>query len=302
MLPALALLCAAAAYIHPEYFIDMKSAIVPLLAIIMFGMGLTLTPDDFKRVLQRPVVIGSGLLIQYSVMPLAGFVLAHLFGFPPYLAAGLILVGSSPGGTASNLICFLARGDVALSITLTACSTILATVATPLFTWLYAGHAVPVPALKMIMDIVKIVFIPVMAGVAINFFARTLAEKTRKFSPVISIIAIAVIIAIIVALNRNSIETSGFAIVAAIMLHNACGLATGYLASRMLGFDIITSRTIAIETGMQNSGLGVALAIKYFSSAAALPGAIFSVWHNLSGAGMAAIWSARPVNKKEQTI
>lgn len=299
LLPFLAVSSSLAAYLKPEYFLDMKPAIVPLLSVIMFGMGLTLTLDDFRRVVQRPSVIGAGVLIQYSVMPLAGFIIARTLNLSPYTAAGLILVGSSPGGTASNLICFLAGVDVALSITLTACSTLLAVLATPFLTWLYAGQAVPVPAMDMLISIVKIVFIPVASGVVINLLAGSRIEKARKISPLVSTFAIALIIAIIVALNRDSIGSTGPVLLFAIIMHNICGLFAGYFISRSLGYDIITARTIAIETGMQNSGLSVALAVKYFSHAAALPGALFSVWHNLSGAWLAAIWSVRPFNQRK---
>ena len=302
LLPCLALSCSLVAYLKPEYFLDMKSAIVPLLSVIMFGMGLTLTFDDFRRVVRRPSVIGAGLLIQYAVMPFAGFILARTLCLSPYTAAGLILVGASPGGTASNLICFLARGDVALSITLTSCSTLMAVFATPLLTWFYVGQAVPVPAMDMLISIVKIVFIPVAAGVVINFLAGTCLEKIRTISPIFSTLAIALIIAIIVALNRDNIGSTGPVLFFAIIMHNICGLSAGYFISRFLGYDIITARTIAIETGMQNSGLSVALAIKYFSHAAALPGALFSVWHNLSGAVLAAIWNVRPLNQREVQI
>lgn len=289
-LPLLALFCSCLAFLYPAFFLSMKHLIVPLLALIMFGMGLTLELKDFQRVFKKPGVILVGILIQYSVMPLASFLISHAFGFSHFLAAGFILVGASPGGTASNLICFLSRGNVALSITLTSISTFVAVIATPFITLLLAGHAVPVPAMKMFVSILKIIVLPVSAGVVINCLCPVKVKMMRQFAPFISMAAIVVIISIVVAVNRDNLLSIGPLLFMAVVLHNLSGLLIGYFLSRLIGLDKLTARTIAIETGMQNSGLSVALAIKYFSPVAALPGAIFSIWHNLSGALLAAFW------------
>ncbi len=272
-------------------FVGLKPAILPLLGVVMFGMGMTLTWDHFRAVLQRPAVVGLGVLLQYLVMPLAAWLIAEALGLPPALMAGLVLVGACPGGTASNVVCFLAKGDVALSITLTTVSTLLAIIMTPLLTDLYVGQKVPVPVENMLWSIFKIVLLPVTLGVVVN---RLLGTKLARFKPVfplVSVIAIVVIIAIIVALNRANLGSLGVAVGVAVVLHNALGLLLGYWLPKTLGLPERLCRTLAIEVGMQNSGLGVALAVKYFSVAAALPGAIFSIWHNMSGSMLAGFWS-----------
>lgn len=268
-------------------------AIVPLLGLVMFGMGITLTGSDFLTVLRRPFPVTLGLAMQFLLMPLAAWILAQLAGLPPQLAVGLILVGCSPGGTASNVICYLAKGDVALSITLTTASTLLAIVATPLLTLLYAGATVPVPAGEMLLAIFKVILLPVLLGITANYFFHRPLAVVRHVFPVVSVAAIVVIIAIIVALNHGQLESlvPGMAVV--VILHNAIGMAGGYWLPRWLGRDTRECRTLAIEVGMQNSGLAVALAVKYFSASAALPGALFSIWHNLSGSLLAGFWSRR---------
>jgi len=264
---------------------------VPLLGLVMFAMGMTLTAGDFLTVLQRPFPVVLGVVLQFLLMPLAAWVLAKLAGLPPQLAVGLILVGCSPGGTASNVICYLAKGDVALSITLTTVSTLLAIIATPLLTLLYAGATVPVPAVDMLITILKVILMPVLLGVLVNHFFHRSLLVVRDLFPVVSVAAIVVIIAIIVALNQGQLQNlvSGVAIV--VVLHNLVGLAGGYWLPRVLGRELRECRTLAIEVGMQNSGLAVALAVKYFSVSAALPGALFSIWHNLTGSLLAGYWS-----------
>ncbi|MES9814058.1 MAG: bile acid:sodium symporter family protein [Candidatus Thiodiazotropha sp.] len=293
LFPVWALLFSLVAYGEPDLFVDMKPAIVPLLGVVMFGMGMTLTWKNFTDILKKPVVIGFGVLMQYMVMPFAAWLIAVLSGLPPYLMAGLVLVGACPGGTASNVVCFLARGDVALSITLTTASTLLAIIATPILTWLYVGQKVPVPVASMLWSIFKIVLLPVTLGVLVNtLFGRKLGAFKHIF-PLLSVLAIVVIIAIIVALNRSNLANMGIAIALAVIMHNLLGLAGGYWVPKLLGWDERVCRTLAIEVGMQNSGLGVALAVKYFSVAAALPGALFSIWHNLTGSMLAGYWSRR---------
>ena len=291
--PFLAILGVGAAILFPDAFLPLKITIVPLLGLVMFGMGMTLTFANFLEVAKRPILILLGLVLQFLIMPLAGFLVATGFGLAPMLVAGVVLVGSCPGGTASNVITYLARGDVALSITLTAVSTCLAILATPVLTWLYVGQSVSVPVLDMLLSILKIVLLPVGLGVLVNqLFGHTLGPMKEIF-PLVSVIAIVLIIAIIVALNQAEIATLGLVLCAVVILHNFLGLAGGYGITRLLGFDERTSRTLAIEVGMQNSGLGVTLAVQYFSATAALPGALFSVWHNLSGAALASLWSRR---------
>lgn len=298
LFPVWALLLSGIAYASPETFTSLKGAIVPLLGIVMFGMGMTLTLDDFARVLKKPSIVALGTALQFLLMPFIAWVLFKTLDLPVEVAAGLVLVGSCPGGTASNVICYLSRGDVPLSITLTAVSTILAVAATPLLTWFYIGRMVPVPVASMFISIIKIVIVPVLLGIALNSMAGKRFEGVReRIAPVISVSAIVLIIAIIVALNRENIAGTGIAVLSAVMMHNLLGLAIGYSAAGCLTDDEKTRRTIAIEVGMQNSGLAVALAIKYFSVKAALPGAVFSIWHNLSGSFLASWWSRRTIKE-----
>jgi len=296
LFPLWALLGALLAWFVPAPFTACRPAILPLLGVVMFGMGAGLRVENFKAVLQRPTPVFLGLGLQFLMMPLAGWLLASLAGLPPRLAAGMILVGCSPGGTASNVICYLARGDVALSITLTACSTLLAILATPLLMLLYAGETVNVPVLDMLQTIFWIIFLPVALGTGLNhLFHRSMAGMRNVF-PLLSVSAIVFIIAIIVALNRQQLADVAAVLFMLVVLHNLAGLAGGYWVTRWLGQDRRICRTLAIEVGMQNSGLAVALAVKYFGAAAALPGALFSVWHNLSGAMLAGHWNRRALN------
>ena len=295
LFPFWALAGSLLAWWQPDWFIPLKPSIVPLLGIVMFGMGMTLTGTNFLDVLRRPLPVLLGVALQFLLMPFAAWALATVAGLPPQLAVGLILVGCSPGGTASNVICYLAKGDVALSITLTTVSTLVAVIATPLLTLLYAGQTVPVPAADILFTVFKIIFLPVLLGILANhFFHNTLAPARRIF-PLLSVLAIVLIIMIIVALNHASLANVAAGVASVVVLHNAIGLLGGYWVPRWLGRDKRECRTLAIEVGMQNSGLAVALAVKYFSAAAALPGALFSIWHNLSGSLLAGIWRRRPV-------
>ena len=293
LFPLWALLFSLLAYAWPEGFAGAKPMIVPLLGVVMLGMGMTLTWSSFREVLRRPAAIALGVALQYLAMPLLAWLIALALALPPYLMAGLVLLGACPGGTASNVVCYLARGDVALSITLTAVSTLLAILATPLLTWLYVGERVPVPVQSMLWSIFKIVLLPVSIGVLINSLAGRRLRPVQQLFPLLSVMAIVFIIAIVVALNRDNLAAMGWAVALAVVLHNAGGLTAGYALARLLGWDERTARTLAIEVGMQNSGLAVALAVKYFAPAAALPGALFSVWHNLSGSLLASFWSRR---------
>jgi BASS family bile acid:Na+ symporter len=290
LFPFLALAGSLLAWWQPGWFTPLKPSIVPLLGIVMFGMGMTLTGTNFLDVLRRPLPILLGVSLQFLLMPFAAWLLATLAGLPPQLAVGLILVGCSPGGTASNVICYLARGDVALSITLTTVSTLIAVIATPLLTLLYAGQTVPVPAADILFTVFRIIFLPVLLGVLANHFFHNALAPVRRVFPWLSVMAIVLIIMIIVALNHTSLANVAASVATVVVLHNAVGLLGGYWVPRWLGRDKRECRTLAIEVGMQNSGLAVALAVKYFSATAALPGALFSIWHNLSGSLLAGVW------------
>jgi BASS family bile acid:Na+ symporter len=290
LFPLWAILLSIFAYLAPELFVDFKPWIVPLLSLIMFGMGLSLKLADFLNVLTNPKVILIGLLLQFLLMPFYAWGIAEFLQLSPLLLAGMVLVGSSPGGTASNVITYLAKGNLALSVTLTSCSTLLAVVATPYLTLLYAGQAVSVDVLAMLLSVLKMVLLPVLAGLLINTFFAEKMSKVKDAFPLISVAAIVFIIAIVVALNHERLGQVGMLVLLAVILHNLLGLMSGYIVPRLLGYDKKTARTLSIEVGMQNSGLAVALAGQYFAAIAALPGAIFSVWHNLSGSLLAFFW------------
>jgi BASS family bile acid:Na+ symporter len=293
LFPLWAFALAVTAFLWPALFNHQKSFVVPLLMIVMFCMGMTLQLSDFARVLKKPGVIATGVLTQYSLMPLFAFGLSVSLQLPEALMTGMILVGATSGGTASNVICYLARGDVALSVSLTLTSTVLAVIATPFLTWLYAGQSIPVDAQAMMLGIAKMVIVPLSLGVLLNTLLQPLVRRVSPYLPLASVIAIVWIIAIIVALNQSSVYQLGFVLAAAVVIHNILGLLSGYYLARYLGYDETIARTLAIEVGMQNSGLSVALALKYFTPLAALPGAVFSIWHNLSGALLASLWQRK---------
>ena len=293
LFPLWAILFSVIAYFNAELFSGFRFSIIPLLMIIMLSMGMTLHWNDFRQIFRNPRIIGLGVLLQYSIMPLTAYLLSLLFHLSPELMIGMVLVGASSGGTASNVICYLARGNVALSVTMTLVSTLLVIIMLPLFSWLFLAQVVAVPVGDMLFSLVKLVLLPIVVGVSINsLFGQRLAPIKPVF-PLLAVVAIVLIIGIIVALNKQNLQGLQPVLPLAVVLHNALGLLLGYTIVRRLGFDGITARTVAIEVGMQNSGLSVALAVKYFSALSALPGALFSIWHNLSGSILASIWSRK---------
>ncbi|EMA8957339.1 bile acid:sodium symporter family protein [Vibrio fluvialis] len=295
LFPLWAVLFSLCAYFFPSVFVDLKSQIVPLLTIIMLAMGLTLKPKDFLNVVTNKKAIGIGLILQFSVMPLAALLVSLLLGFDPMLTIGMVLVGSVAGGTSSNVMCYLAKGDVALSITMTSISTLLGVVLTPLLVKLLAGQSVDVPAMSMLMSLVKIVLVPVSIGLLCNVLLHSVTEKLEPVLPLVSMVAIVMIIAIVVALNASQLATIGPIVALAVILHNSIGLASGYWICRALSFNESICRTVAFEVGLQNSGLATALAMKFFTPASAVAGTIFSIWHNLSGSLLAGYWAKRPL-------
>lgn len=243
-----------------------------------------------------PKLIFSGLALQYTVMPLTALLIAKMLQLDLALTIGLILVGTCPGGTASNVITYLAKGNVALSITLTSLSTILAVILTPALTYLFAGAEIEVPVTKMLGTILSIVIFPVTLGILLKHYYAQTISSVEKYLPLIAVCAIVIIIAIITALNVDQFSQLGLLLLLAVAAHNAAGLLIGYFSAKLLGYKTRECRTLAIEVGMQNSGLAVALAIQHFSAAAALPGAVFSIWHNISGSTLAYFWSKKQGN------
>ena len=268
-------------------------AINYLLGIVMFGMGLTLNLKDFKIVFSRPKDVIVGCLAQFTIMPLLAWGLARLFALDEALALGVVLVGCCPGGTASNVITYLAKGDLALSVGMTGVSTLLAPLLTPLLTWALAGKSVDVDVAGMLLSILWVVILPIVAGLIIKGLWPKFTEKATAYLPAVSTLAITFIVAIVIGANANKLMAGGLIIVIVIMLHNICGLSLGYLIGRLLGLSDPKKRAISIEVGMQNSGLASSLATIHFAAypMATIPGAIFSVWHNFSGAMVARLYN-----------
>lgn len=268
-----------------------------LLGVVMFGMGMTLTFQDFKRVLQRPWEVLLGVAAQFLIMPLAAWFLVWLFALPPELAIGVVLVGTCPGGTASNVISYLARGDVALSVSMTMATTLLAPVVTPTLTWLLAGSWIEVSFTAMMISIAQMVLLPLLLGLTAHHFFERAVERVLPVMPVVSVVTIVLLVGGVVALGAESLLDVGLLMAAIVVLHNAFGLVLGYGMARLFRLDSKKARTVSIEVGMQNSGMAASLAVLYFSPAAAIPGAIFSVWHNISGSIVANYFARRDERK-----
>lgn len=277
------LLFAILAFFAPEQFTWIVPYIVPLLGIIMFGMGLTLSKKDFSEVFKRPGTVLIGVLGQFIIMPSLAWILCKTLNLPPEIAVGVILVGCCPGGTASNVMTFLARGDVALSVAITSVTTLLAPVVTPALIYLLASQWLEVSATAMFWSIVQVVILPIVLGLIAQALLREKVEGCVNALPLVSVVAIVAIVAAVVAANQARIATTGLLIFAVVVLHNGLGLLLGYWLAKLSGLSVAKRKTLSIEVGMQNSGLGAALATAHFSPLAAVPSAIFSVWHNISG-------------------
>ena len=264
-----------------------------LLMIIMFGMGLTLKFEDFKLIFVRPKDIITGCVAQFTIMPLIAFMLCKLFNLDAALMTGVILVGACPGGTSSNVITYLSKGDVALSVSMTSVNTILAPVLTPLITYLLLSTTVNVDTYSMFISIINVVIIPIVLGFIINKFFGTFTQKAIKVLPMVSVTGICMIVASVVSHNASKILSTGLIVFTVVILHNVLGYACGFGLGKMLKFNIPKTKAISIEIGMQNSGLATSLASTSFASLAmaTVPGAVFSVWHNISGAILANIFN-----------
>jgi BASS family bile acid:Na+ symporter len=300
---ALVLLMALLALWQPAPFAAVGTWVInPMLGLIMFGMGLTLNPNDFRIVFSRPKDVLTGCLAQFTIMPLLAWILSKIFSLPPDLALGVILVGCCPGGTASNVITYLAKGDLALSVGMTATSTVLAPLLTPLLTWMMAGTFVDVDAVGMLMSIVYVVIAPILAGFLIQHYMPELTRRMVAYLPAFSSVMIATLVAIIIGHNASKLLTGGLIVVVVVMLHNLCGLALGYWIGLLLRLTHPKRSAISIEVGMQNSGLASSLANIHFAAfpMATIPGAIFSVWHNISGALVAKVYSMK--EKSDESV
>ena len=297
---AMVLLVAALSLMVPASFAWIDTWLInPMLGVIMFGMGLALSPKDFRIVLSRPKDILIGCLAQFTVMPLLAFVLTWAFSLPKELALGVILVGCCPGGTASNVITYLAKGDLALSVGMTATSTLLAPVLTPLLVWLMAGTMVEVDTLGMLLSIVYVVIAPIVCGLLCQHFLPKLTQRVTPYLPAFSSIAIAIVVGIIVSHNADRLLLGGLVVIFVVIAHNLLGLLTGFLIGRVLRLPNPKCVAVSIEVGMQNSGLASSLAVLHFAAypLATIPGAVFSVWHNISGALAAKFYRLLPTKE-----
>lgn len=292
----LVLIAAVLALVFPETLATVRPTVINyLLGVVMFGMGLTLNLHDFQIVFSRPKDVIIGCLAQFTVMPLLAWILSRLFALDEALALGVVLVGCCPGGTASNVITYLAKGDLALSVGMTGVSTLLAPLMTPLLTWALAGKSVDVNVVSMFLSILWVVILPIAAGLVVKWLWPRFTEQATDYLPAFSSIAIAFIVAIIIAANASKLLAGGGVILLVVMLHNLCGLSIGYLIGSLLHLTSAKKRAISIEVGMQNSGLASSLATIHFATypLATIPGAIFSVWHNISGAAVAYLYRRR---------
>jgi bile acid:Na+ symporter, BASS family len=291
---------AAIALIAPQYFIEFngfkfKTLIVPLLQIIMFGMGTTMSLDDFKSVVKTPKAVFVGLLCQFTIMPFVGFSLATLFDFPPEIAAGILLIGCSPSGLASNVMAYIAKANVALSITITSCATLLAPILTPALMKLLAGQFIDISFEAMMLDILKMVIAPILIGLLVNYVFKKYTEILNRILPVVSMAGIAIIIVIITAAGRDALLSIGGVLILVVLMHNLAGYLLGYWGGRLFGMPEQDCRTIAIEVGLQNAGLASGLALSMGKVATVgLASALFGPIMNTTGSLLATWWGKRP--------
>lgn len=276
------------AWLLPHLFAPLKSGIVPALGLVMFGMGVGLSTEQLMAVLKKPRFLLLGVFLQFLLMPLLAWGISGVLGLPLLLAAGMIITGSCPGGTASNVMVYLAEGNLALSVAMTTCSTLLAPLVTPLLAQWYIGERLDLPVAQMYLTVLQIVVLPVAAGMMVRWRLPRAGEGLSRVMPWVAMILVGLIVGTIVGLNRDQLADVGPWLLLAVALHNGAGLLLGYLGSWLFGADERDRRAVALEVGMQNSGLASALAIKFLAPAAALPAALFSLWHNVS----ALIWVA----------
>jgi len=287
------ILFAIVSFLFPGGFTWIAPHVSILLGIIMFGMGLTLTPQDFKDVLKAPKSVFITVLAQYIIMPLLAYGLAVVFQLPPEIAVGVILVGCSPGGTASNVITYLAKGNTALSVSATTVSTLLAPVLTPALTLLLANQWMPVSFKDMFIQILQVVLIPIILGFVIRLLFSKQVERSISVLPLVSVIGIVAVAAAVVSVNKEAVATSGLLIFGVVVLHNLLGLLLGFSVARLFKLSFSDQKAVSIEVGMQNSGLASTLALTFFAATpiAAVPSVLFSIWHNISGPVLATFWS-----------
>ena len=288
-----AVLFAVAGLSRPEMFLWVLPNISLLLGIVMLGMGMAIKTADWKYIMAHPWQVLLGVLVQYTVMPLLAFLICSALRMPPELVIGVILVGACPGGTASNVMTYLAKGDIALSVAMTTVSTLFSPIVTPLIILIIGNRWISVSPYSMFWSIAQVVILPLVLGIILKRVFSRQSERYLTVLPVVSVLAICLIISGVAAGNNTRIFDSGMLVLVAVVLHNKAGLFLGYLVGKAVGMPVEKRRAIAIETGMQNSGLAVALATQFFNPLVAVPGAIFSLWHNVSGSLLAAWWTGK---------
>lgn len=294
---------AALALWTPDLFVWLKAYIPWLLGIIMLGMGMTMSLDDFQGMLRHPKAVLIGVVAQFVVMPGLAFLLCQLFQLPSAIAIGVILVGCCPGGTASNVITYMARGNVALSVACTSVSTLLAPLLTPAIFYLLASQWIQIDAMSMFVSILQVILVPIVIGLLLRRFFTVQVNRYIEMMPLISVVAIVAIVAAIIGASKAAILQSGALILSVVILHNGLGFLIGYWASRAFKLSHRDGKAIAVEVGMQNSGLGVALAAVHFAASplTAVPSALFSLWHNISGALLATYWARQSRHETDTT-
>ncbi|WP_416353380.1 bile acid:sodium symporter family protein [Agrilactobacillus fermenti] len=287
----LVIIWAAINYFVPQVSLWIAPKTSILLGIILFGMGLTLKKADFARILKRPIPVILGTVAHYLIMPAIAWILCLIFHLNGMTAVGVILVGSCPSGTSSSVMAFLAKGDVALDVSIEALSTLLAPVMLPLLLKIYAGKYVAIPTTQLFLSTLKIVVIPIILGVVVHTLFAKQVEKVTQVLPLVSQLSILAIIGAVFAANHNELFSAQTALVIpVVMLHNLSGYGLGFLFSKLIHLKQPQQKAITFEVGMQDSSLGATLAMKYFLPAAAIPSTIFSIWHNISGSILSSWW------------
>ncbi|MGI2303474.1 bile acid:sodium symporter family protein [Staphylococcus cohnii] len=287
------LIAAIIGFIFPTQLATLSSWVPYLLGIVMLGMGLTIDPKDFKIIFQAPRSVIVGVILQYTIMPLSAFLIVKLFHLPPEIAIGVILVGCCPGGTSSNVMSYLANANVALSVAITSVSTLLAPFLTPALIYLFAHEWLQVSFISMFWSLVQVILIPIIIGFVLQKVFKKFADTTATALPIVSVVAISLILASVVGSSKAQILATGLLIFAVVILHNLIGYVLGYTFAKILKLDRPDKKAVSIEVGMQNSGLAVSLATVHFNPLSAVPGAVFSLIHNITGPILAKYWNKR---------
>ena len=287
------LIAAVIGFIFPMQLSTLSNWVPYLLGIVMLGMGLTIDPKDFKIIFQAPRSVIIGVVLQYTIMPLSAFLIVKLFHLPPEIAIGVILVGCCPGGTSSNVMSYLANANVALSVAITSVSTLLAPFLTPALIYLFAHEWLQVSFISMFWSVVQVILIPIIIGFVLQKLFKTFADKTATALPIVSVVAISLILASVVGSSKAQILATGLLIFAVVILHNLIGYILGYTFAKILKLDRPDKKAVSIEVGMQNSGLAVSLATVHFNPLSAVTGAVFSLIHNITGPILAKYWNKR---------